>query len=377
MKKLVIIGAGCFQKALVEKANEMGLETHVFAWEEGAEAKEAADFFYPVSIAEKEKILEICRGIQPDGAVTIGSELANITVAYLVQKLGLYGSSEECVRLTTNKGDMRKALQAGNVACPRFWVLSEEQAADFVYTGSYPAVVKPTDRSGSRGVRRVENARELRAAIEDAYAQSFEKRVIVEEWIEGKEYSCEGLSWQGTHHFLAVTEKFTTGSPEFVETGHLEPGCPEDEEYIHRELGRALDVLGVRDGASHAEFKLDKAGKLHIIEIGSRMGGDCIGSDLVHLSTGIDYVKNVIRVALGETPSLEREAHYGAAAIKFVLGEKDRELLKKVRGNERIRLIYTSPDAQEDRPVTDSSQRSGYFIFAGDDRETLREILAE
>ena len=63
-KKIVIIGAGCFQKALIEKAKEMGVETHVFAWEEGAVGKGAADFFYPVSIREKEKILKQCKRIR-------------------------------------------------------------------------------------------------------------------------------------------------------------------------------------------------------------------------------------------------------------------------------------------------------------------------
>ena len=50
MKKIVIIGAGEFQIQLIEKAKELGYETHVFAWEEGAVGKEISDYFYPISI---------------------------------------------------------------------------------------------------------------------------------------------------------------------------------------------------------------------------------------------------------------------------------------------------------------------------------------
>ena len=150
-KKIVIIGAGCFQKALIEKAKEMGVETHVFAWEEGAVGKEAADFFYPVSIREKEKILKQCKRIRPDGAVTIASELANITVSYLTEKLGLPGNCDRCVEMTTNKARMRKRMQEAGLSGPDFCVVSREMAKNFRPVFPFPVVVKPTDRSGSRG----------------------------------------------------------------------------------------------------------------------------------------------------------------------------------------------------------------------------------
>ena len=83
MKKIVIIGANDFQRPLIRKAKDMGYQTHVFAWREGATGAADADYFYEISITEKEKILEICKQIQPDGVATIGSDLANITVCLL------------------------------------------------------------------------------------------------------------------------------------------------------------------------------------------------------------------------------------------------------------------------------------------------------
>ena len=89
MDKLVIIGAGEFQLPLIKKAKEMGYETHVFAWAEGAVGKDFADYFYPISITEKEIILEQCKQINPQGIVSIGSDLAVLTVNYVARSLHL------------------------------------------------------------------------------------------------------------------------------------------------------------------------------------------------------------------------------------------------------------------------------------------------
>ena len=120
MKKIVIIGANDFQRPLICKAKDMGYETHVFAWREGATGAADADRFYEISITEKEEILNICREIHPDAVATIGSDLANITVQYLAENLGLPGNSRECIINSTNKFAMRKAFQKAGLSVPFF-----------------------------------------------------------------------------------------------------------------------------------------------------------------------------------------------------------------------------------------------------------------
>lgn len=93
MKKLAIIGANDFQRQLILKAKDMGLETHVFAWEDGAVGKANADYFYPISIIEKEQILEKCKEIGIDGICSIASDLAVLTVDYVAEKMGLNANS--------------------------------------------------------------------------------------------------------------------------------------------------------------------------------------------------------------------------------------------------------------------------------------------
>lgn len=379
MKKIVIIGANSFQNPLILKAKEMGYETHVFAWKDGSIGERTADYFYPVSIVEKDQILEKCREIRPDAVATIASDLANITVQYVASRLGLPCNSDESILISTNKYAMRKAFMDSGVATPGFvkTALGDDYAG-LMRNLSYPVIVKPTDRSGSRGITKVNRFEEIPAAVEAAVEDSFEKYAIIEEYIDGEEYSCECISYRGKHHILAVTKKYTTGYPHFIETGHLEP-APLDQkiqEEVFREIPRALDALGIENGASHSEFKITEDGKVRIIEIGSRMGGDCIGSHLVELSTGYDFVKMVIETALGEEPSVKTEQKKRYAGIRFIFNKRDLEIYKDVRKNQRELLCEVSEiEEVGEHEVVDSSTRFGYFIIASDSEQEVKDIL--
>lgn len=300
MKKIAIVGASYLQRPLVEKAAEMGLETHVFAWEQGNVVHDIANYFYPISILDKEAILEECAKIGIDGITSIGSDIAMPTVNYVATQLGLIGNSLESTRISTDKFEMRKALQEAGISCPTFYLF---ETASFTedFPLEFPAIVKPTDRSGSRGVTKVLHVAEVNAAIDKALAESIEGRVIVEEFMEGREFSVEMISCNQEHHFLTITDKVTTGAPYFVETEHHQPADISEEtaQKIEYEVKRALSALNISNGASHSEVFLTPQGEIRIVEIAGRMGGELIGSDMVALSTGYDFVRGTIEVALG------------------------------------------------------------------------------
>lgn len=379
MKKIVIIGANSFQNPLISKAKEMGYETHVFAWKDGSIGERTADYFYPISIVEKEAILEECRRIQPDAVTTIASDLANITVQYLAEQLGLPHNSDNCIYISTNKFAMREAFSKHGVPTPGFVSVCEgDDYAAAVADMQFPMIVKPTDRSGSRGIMRVESLEEIAPAVEEAVRNSFEKKAIIEEYIEGNEYSCECISYQGRHHVLAVTKKYTTGYPHFIETGHMEP--PELSEIemnrVKEFIPKALTALEIENGASHSEFKLDADGNVRIIEIGSRMGGDCIGSHLVYLSSGYDFVRMVIETALGQEPELTPAHEPMCAGIRFVFTKKDLDVLEEIKSKspELLQMVSEMEPVGEHQ-VVDSGSRFGYYILAGKNQAEIKDWL--
>lgn len=363
-KPLAIIGASYLQLPLILKAKEMGYETHVFAWAADDVGEKEADYFYPLSIVDKEDILAQCQKIGIVGICTIASDLAVVTVNYVANRMGLAGNSDACTEITTNKYFMRDAFAKNNVPSPKYVLVNEhERNVEDVF--EYPVIVKPVDRSGSRGIFKLENGEKMEMAIEEAKSVSFAKKCLVEEYVEGKEYSVECISYKGQHHFLALTEKHTTGSPHFVETGHEQPAKVSSEvlENVKKEVFHALDALQVENGASHSEIKIDERGVIKFIEIGARMGGDCIGSDLVRLSTGYDFVGMVVQVAVGEAPDMIAKDKVGDVAIQYIMDQNDLDEFYRLQKEEPERIIKSDIlDIENLGKSTDSSNRAGYYI---------------
>lgn len=363
MNKIAIIGASYLQKPLVEKAKLMGIETHVFAWEEGAVCKEIADKFYPVSVLEKEEILEICRHIKPDGVISIASDAAMPTVTYVSENLGLISNSEYSTLLTTNKRQMKEILKEHEIECAPFIHIGQPYSLEAITSQiKFPCIVKPTDRSGSKGVNLAMNEDELLNAITISQADSFEKKCMIESYLEGSEISVEMISWRGTHYPLAVTDKTTTGPPHFVETGHRQPSkLPKALlERVNTIVKQALTALEVQYGASHTELIITSDAKIYVNEVAGRMGGDFIGSDLVKLSTGYDFLEGTINICLGKF-SEPRQSINQTAEILF-LSEENQEVFYKAELNEQniIKKEIINPKAIK---LSSSADRGGFIIY--------------
>ena len=365
-KNLAIIGASYLQLPLIEKAKALGYTTHVFAWAANDVGEAAADHFYPVSIVEKDEILSLCRKIGICGICSIASDLAMLTVNYVAEKLGMPGNSMEATLRSTNKHLMRRAFEENADPSPASIAVNEDTDLDSLDL-IFPVIVKPTDRSGSRGIYKVESREGLQEAVVAAMAQGFERKVLIEEFAEGEEYSVEYISCCGEHHFLALTKKFTTGAPNFIETGHMQPARVSQETLnrVKQIVPHALDSLGLKNGASHTELKIAEDGTIRLIEIGGRMGGDCIGSDLVRYSTGFDFVKMVIDVACGQAPDFTRVEEPAPVAIRYLLCPEDLEEYENLRSRHPERIIRIVDQFQPEKftGITDSSNRAGCYLY--------------
>lgn len=363
MKKLAVIGASYLQMPLVKRAKDMEIEVHCFAWEDGAVCKDVADYFYPISILDKEEILKICRMVGIDGITTIASDVAVLTVNYVAAQMGLIGNPDDYSEVTTNKFMMRECFLKNEIPSPRFTMAKKgmRYSAEGL---KFPMIVKPTDRSGSRGVAKVETLSALNEAVLRAQEESFCGNAIIEEYIDGREISVECISYKGIHYILQITDKVTTGAPFFVELEHHQPSTLSDEikNKVKTIVLNALDALHIQYGASHSELKITDAGDVMVIEIGARMGGDFIGSDLVMLSTGYDFLKGVIEIAMGNfhEPEITEGSNSGVCFLC-----KETEHIRSLINNwknypEIVKAEITNPTL---RSVKCSNDRSGYYIY--------------
>ena len=369
MKKIAIIGGSYLQQPAVEMAQACGYEVHCFAWREGATCDKVADYFYPISIVEKEQILEKCEEIGIDGITTIASDVAVPTVCYVAERMGLIGNGYENALKSTNKYLMSRCFAEAGIPAPAFCRVKAGDDLSALSAFSLPMIVKPTDRSGSLGVEIIKQREQLVPLVTKACDYSFHQEAIVEEFIEGREVSVESISWEGRHFVLQITDKVTTGEPYFVELEHHQPSnLPKEiQEKIRSLVPRALDALHIRYGASHSEIKITPTGELFIIEIGARMGGDFIGSTLVKLSTGYDFLKGVIEVALGDfhEPIIIEHNYSGVYFLS-----KETQYLKPIIENwkKHPEIVEAEMTDLELRNIKCSGDRSGYFIYQNDHR---------
>ena len=173
-----------------------------------------------------------------------------------------------------------------------------------------------------------------------------------------------------------MTKKYTTGEPHFIETGHAEPAAIDSDTMlrIKKIVSHALDSLMITDSASHTEIKISPDGDIKIIEIGGRMGGDFIGSDLVRLSSGLDFVRAVIQVATGQKPDLNPVCDPGFAGVRFIFNEEDLSVYRTAMRYDPD-LIVSSEIKEITGEVKDSSERFGYFIMRADKKEAVEKYL--
>lgn len=373
MKKIAVIGASYLQLPLVLKILELGYEAICFSWEKDAVAKEVCSKFYPISIVEKEEILKICKKESIDGILTIASDVAMPTVAYVANQMELISNSILSVKKSTNKYLMRKVFEENNLNIPRFYNVKDINLVNDDEL-NFPVIVKPTDSSGSKGISLASSKEELIGKITQAINCSFANEAIVEEYIEGKEISVEIISYKEHHTVLALTEKRTSGQPNFVELEQHQPFFAGSLEMQIKELAvRAVKSLGIQYGASHVELMITPTNEIYVIEVGARMGGDFIGSHLVELSTGYDFLKAVVDISLGTytEPILNRNKKYSGV---YFLSSKTKWVNKLIEKHKKKSILYNID--LEKNTLTNSGDRYGYFIYQFEDLDERNELIS-
>jgi len=367
--KLLVIGAGFLQSFVIRRAREMGLTVLAVDRDPKAPGFAWAHKKAVIDIKDQEACLELAKLEKIDAVVSVCTDFAVRTVSYIAETLGLHGLSMQSARTCTNKVLMREALARAGVNGVAFGrVATLEEAGSVASSIGFPCVVKPVDSVGSRGVTKVENESMLDAGFEAALRASASGNVIVEEFVEGPEISVEAITWEGKTGIAAVTDKITSGPPHFVELGHTQPSVFSSENIVRETVERCVSAVGVDWSGTHTELRLTEEGP-RVMEIGARLGGDRITSDLVPLSTGIDLMQAVISVSFGERPQMTPLYEKGSA-IRYLFVRPGR-----ITAMRRIEAARSSPgvtDVHMDMSIGDrvpelrsSLDRVGHVVAGG------------
>ena len=303
MKKILVIGAAAYQTPAIRRIVELGYEAYCVDYKEGQPGFEYATGYRVIDVKDKDGCLAYARELGVDGVMTWGATLTQPTVSFVASALGLPCIALDAAEISMSKYQIRKALtEAGlNSAGEVFEMHSWEEAGKHEF--KVPFVVKPSDGSGSKGVRIVEKETEVHDALQYAFDGARNNEIYVEPFIRGEEYSAEAYACGGEVYVNTIIKtefRWQEAYPVYKQTTYL--GLDgETERRIETEVVKAVKALGVTMGPVNFDVIVSDAdGKPYIIDVGIRNGQNLIASHIVPYSRGVDELNCSIALCMGE-----------------------------------------------------------------------------
>nr|MBW0026558.1 ATP-grasp domain-containing protein [Segatella copri] len=317
-----MLGGGFLQKYVIRKAKTLGYYVLCLDADPNAVGFAIADEHAVINIVDEEACLAYARDKQVDGVLTAATDFSVLTMSRIAEELHLPGINYQSAKVIKNKALVRKRLFEANADDTgiSYEIDSVDDIADILPKIKFPVMMKPVDGSGSRGASKVEKTEDFVKAAVFAMNGSITHRAVAEPFIEGKEYGVESFVDNGVIHVLGVMQKDMTLPPYYAELGHAIPSglTPELETKVKSCVYRAIFALGVNHGSVNMDLLITNEGNVHIVDVGARMGGNLIGSHIIPMGTGIDYMGNMIRAAVGDATNWKPEWQPKPVATKLL-----------------------------------------------------------
>ena len=377
-KSVLIFGVGLLQKSIIYRAKLMGLYTIGIDPAADATCKDEVDAFEIVGGQDLEGTMAVAMKYQVEAIVTAATDKPLVMMARVAKELNLSFYSVETAQWSTDKFQMKERFELGGVPHAQGRLISKVEEAEGLVL---PVIVKPRDNSGSRGVKLCRDKNELQICIDEALENSKLDTVLVEEFIEGPEYSIESLHHDGKSEVIQFTEKKTTEFPYNVELGHIQPANISDDNKqkireIVEKIGKALNF---ENCPSHTELKINERG-IFVIETSPRLGGDYITSTLTPLSTGVNLEDELLKIALGENVNPQPKAvqYSGVRFFSFAEGS----VIKNVPNDEFVKgwphvvdFSFNLKEGQTVNRITSSLNRYGHLTLTAGNRDAIEEAF--
>jgi len=379
--RILVVGCGFPQLGLLRFCRSEGLQVIGLDLNPEAVGRSECDSFVEASTTDFDAIARAVVAERADGLTTCGSDHAVLPTARAAEQVGLpFYLDPGTIAAALHKDDMRALYARSGAPSPAHRIIrSHSEAQAFATAHGLPVVVKPARGWGQRGVRVVMQLSELTQAVQESLAAASnvmdDPRCVLEQFIEGREYSVDAYTRQGKTEVLAVTERIITHYPDppgitFAEVHP--PDLPDRErEAIVAAAVAGLQALGVERGPSYTQLRSGPQGAF-IVETALRLGGG-LDPDVALLASGVSLYRKIVGVALGrddwEACGPEAPAHGGATG-RFIVAKPGR--VRAVRNLERARCmpgvvgaeVYVKPGGTV-FPLTDGAKRAGHVLAVG------------
>jgi biotin carboxylase len=379
MKTVLFVGAGRHQRRAILRAKELGLRVVAVDRNPDAVGLPHADEGHVVDFADVETVIDVAKTHAIDGVLTVSADRAVPIVAAIAEELGLPGIGTQTAHLMTHKVAMRRRLAEGGVPQPRFAAVRvRREALPAAEAVGFPAVLKPADSGGQRGLFLLRSMDDLDRHLHAALAESPTEEAIVEAFTEGLELNGLVIARGGEPYPLLLSDRLRPKGDGFgVGWIHSYPSKLFGDvfEEAQRVALRAVRTLGLRDGIAFPQL-IVADGQALVVEVAARIPGGQM-ADLAFHALGIDLVQIALKQALGEEVPDElvipRQSH--PTAIRFLTAQPGPLPVGKVTKISGLDRVLKAPgvvqadiflqEGETIRPVRLDGDRRGYVIATG------------
>lgn len=395
MKRNVIVLPGTkWQIPLVNKLKSRGYRVVVFDYYNNQPAYKYADEYCLVDILDKERVYELAEKYSAVAVISDECDIATPTIAWISEKIGKPSIGCKKAELYTNKYKMRLFAKEHGLPTPFFIkCYSVTEAVDEFNKFGKKMIMKPLDANSSRGVFSIDTGEQIEKHFDESIKYSkAEKCVLLEEYIEGEEFSIDGIMTYSGYYSMAIAHKKHYENNENLDQELIFKYYDEKFDYdLLRNTNKSyVEQTGLEFGLTHAEYKYNKYdGQFYLIEIGARGGGNYISGIINPCITGIESQELLIDWCLGRKQNskyLQYDKNYKekcAIMHFFDLGDKY-GVIKAINGveylenNKQIKSFYFSHLVGDRvQVVKDGGNRFGYYIACCDSLDELEQIKYE
>jgi biotin carboxylase len=385
---LLFLGASVSQLPAIRHARTRGHRVVAVDGDPRAVAFPVCHVAEPVDFSDVDRVAAIGARHRVDGVLAISSDRAVVPAAVVAERLGLPGIGSDVARAMTDKSTMRSRLARAAVPQPRHAAVSDEPGLRTAASEiGFPAVLKPADSGGQRGLFLVGDASEAARRLPETLAFARAGVAMLEEYVDGAELNALLVVRGGRPTLVALSDRLRPEGPGFgVGWIHSFPSSLPAHTLAEAQqvAFAAVGALGLQDGIAFPQLIADGTGAVRIVEIAARIAAGQM-ADLVRLGTGIDLFDVAFAQAIGDpvpdalvTPTIRRPI-----AIRFLTarpGVLPVGTVTAVEGLDAVRAspgvlaadVYFAPGATIG-PLRVDADRSGYVIATAD---TPRRALA-
>lgn len=335
MKKLLILGGANSQVPAIKRAKALGYYVITCDYIPENPGHKYSDEYINISTTDSEGVLAVCEEKGVDGIIAYGSDPGAVSAAYVADELHLEGGGLSATQILARKDKFREFQKENHMNHPEFVSISEEDIERLTDI-ALPCIVKPVDSSGSKGITVVDDRNDLKHAYDYAIGFSRTKKVICEEYIktECHQLHGDGLVVDGELIFMEL------GEQRFRDCVPIGSSCPANvsddiKESAWYEVKKLINKCGFRSGGINVEIRISLDGKIYIIEIGPRTGGNYI-PELMQTATGFDEITAALQLAMGEFDAASYKRTDLKYCFQYIIGAHSDGIFDKLYISEEI-----------------------------------------